>query len=278
MRKVIFQSLMILLLNASFFAQTEDKNPELIDEFGAIALDDNMARFDYAIYKLQDRSDGKMHIRIYGGETDSFPSAYYRGALTEAYLKNNRKLSPERFSIEYCNFNKEELRTRIYLVSRGEKLPKCANDIEIPAKTTGFGSVHFYNPKFEFLAIEDSAVELGFSQGEYSKIVFNVLKSFLEKTSESKVYVIAYLQAEFEKDESGKVIKKKIDEKSLAPKMIQAAKNELIKNGFNNSQIELIDGGYVAGEGERRLEFYFVPKNGEIPKPKPDYFPKKSRK
>ena len=60
--------------------------------------------------------------------------------------------------------------------------------------------------------------------------------------------------------------------------MMQAAKNELIKNGFKNSQIVLIDGGYrsseMNSEGERKLEFYFVPNGGEIPKPTPDYFQK----
>ncbi len=45
--------------------------------------------------------------------------------------------------------------------------------------------------------------------------------------------------------------------------MIQTARNELIRKGFKPSQIEAIDGGYV--NGERRLEFWFVPKDGEIP-------------
>jgi hypothetical protein len=36
----------------------------------------------------------------------------------------------------------------------------------------------------------------------------------------------------------------------------------------------MIEGGYVNGS-ERESEFRFVPKGGEIPKPKPDHFPKK---
>ncbi len=50
----------------------------------------------------------------------------------------------------------------------------------------------------------------------------------------------------------------------------------MIKNGFNGSRIELVEGGYISGDGERRLEFWFVPKDSDIPKPKPDAFPKKN--
>lgn len=268
---------MILLSNSSFLAQTESKVPELTDEFGAIGLDEKMARLDSAIYQAQDKSGGKMLVRIYGGIADSFMGAYYTGAQTEAYLKNNRKLSPELFSIEYCNVNGEELITRIYIVFKNEQLPKCEEKLESPTETVNFESVYFYSPEFKFVATEDSAVELGFSEGNYSRTVFNVLKNFLEKSSESRVYVVSYLQAALEKDDNGKIKKKKIDKKSLAPKMLQAAKNELIKNSFDTSQIELIDGGYVGGDGKRKLEFWFVPKNGEIPTPKPDYFSKKKQ-
>jgi hypothetical protein len=55
--------------------------------------------------------------------------------------------------------------------------------------------------------------------------------------------------------------------------MLLNAKTKFIKNGINPAQIETINGGYV--DDKRRLEFWFVPKGGEIPKPKPDYFPKR---
>ncbi len=55
--------------------------------------------------------------------------------------------------------------------------------------------------------------------------------------------------------------------------MILNAKKELIKNGIKSSQIETIKSGY--SNGKRRLEFWLVPKGGEIPKLKSNYFPKK---
>ena len=95
----------------------------------------------------------------------------------------------------------------------------------------------------------------------------------------SKVYIIVYLNADFEMVKNDRIITRKkpaLDQKSYARKMIQAAHSVLLKNGFTASQIVFIDGGYLNGNG-RRLEFWFVPQGGVIPKPKPDYIPKKAK-
>ena len=108
----------------------------------------------------------------------------------------------------------------------------------------------------------------------------NVLKRLLNNAPESKLYVIAYLQTNFEEDEAGKIIigkPSRVDKKSYANKMFRAARKELLENGFSPSQIVTINGGYVNGNA-RRLEFWFVPQGGEIPKPKPDYVSKKRRR
>lgn len=269
--------IVVLFLSSFSFGQKND-SLKLVDEFGGTPLDELMARLDGAVTEfysaLPENPNGKLRVRIYGGIADSFVSAHYNGSNIEGYLKNNRHVKPEDFSIEYCNVNKEALRTQIYVASQGESLPECENNLEVPTKKTRFSTIRFYDPEFKFVATEDSVPEFGFSQGEYSRAAFNVLKSFAENSPENKIYVISYLRAYFEEDENGKITKKKIDKKPLAAKMLRAAKDELIKNGFNNSQIKLVEGGYSKGIEVRRVEIYFVPKNGEIPKPKPDYLPK----
>ena len=57
--------------------------------------------------------------------------------------------------------------------------------------------------------------------------------------------------------------------------MRRAAQTEFIKKGVAASQIITVDGGYV--NDFRTLELWFVPKGGEIPKPKPDYLSKKAK-
>jgi hypothetical protein len=92
------------------------------------------------------------------------------------------------------------------------------------------------------------------------------------------IYIIVYLGTNPEtkyKDKNGKVIEKIVrnsDKKSLAKKLLLNARKEFIKNGINPSQIETVEGGYV--DDRRELQFWLVPESGEIPKPKPDYFPK----
>ncbi len=66
----------------------------------------------------------------------------------------------------------------------------------------------------------------------------------------------------------------KTDSPNLFSKFLEDEKGKLTKNGIDEKRIVLVKGGYKFG---RRMELWFVPKGGEIPKPKPDYFPKKKR-
>ena len=93
------------------------------------------------------------------------------------------------------------------------------------------------------------------------------------------IYIVSYLQTNLEELETKKGKEKfrklrNLDKKNVAKKMLQEAKEKLIENGIEISRIKTLDGGYV--DDWRKLEIWFVPKGGEIPKPKPDYFPKKN--
>ncbi len=176
MRKLILQILIVLVLATSVFSQIEKKSPILVDEFGGLPLDDLMARLDFAISELQKQGGNKIQIKIYGGNADYFATPYLRGSIIESYFKSRRGLSPEQFSIEYCNINKEELRTRLYIVSPDENTSKCEENLETPTKTVLFERSYFYFSKFEYVPIEDSTIEIGPSAGEYSRTAHKVLK------------------------------------------------------------------------------------------------------
>jgi hypothetical protein len=283
MIRITSQILLVLILIASISAQTEEQKETLIDEFGETNLEETVLRLDVSISQLLNRPNTKLHFKIYGGNENYFARPYLQGTLITAHLKNNRQLSSEKYSIEFCNVNKESFRTQIFIISQNHQFPKCEENLELPARTILFDKIYFQLPNFELTANEDSSITTDASAEGYSRISFSILRKLLADSSQSKIHIIAYLQTNLDEleteNEKGEVRVKRIrnlDRKNFARKMLGDTKKELSRNGIKSSQIKTISGGYV--DDFRRSEIWFVPKGGEIPKPKPDYFPKKNRK
>jgi hypothetical protein len=276
MKKIASHILIILFFAVSISAQ--ENQPQLIDEFDNYPLDETMARLQNLMIEVGKTPNSKALIRIYGGRENYFAASYNRGSVMQAVLKNNLLYPIEKVVIQFCNINQEPVYTRFYIVRDNDKLETCDENLTSPKQTILFDVVSFHYQTFKLTPFENLIVEHGFSDGEYSQFSQDVLKRLLNESPESKLYLIAYLRTNFEEDESGKIIVGKsgsLDKKTYANKMFRAARKELIKNGFSASQIVALNGGYVNGNG-RRLEFWFVPQGGEIPKPKPDYIPKKN--
>lgn len=282
MRKIISHFLVVLFLAFPIFAQSEKQKIEPFDEFDQISLEEIMARLDNLIFTASQNPNTKALVRIYGGSKNCFLCHYKRGSLIDAYLKNTRKFSTDKYLIEWCNEKDEERRTQLFVLPINAERPKCDDSLEIPKYSVLFDILPFYDQRNNLLPLENSYIEIGVSaNGEYSLAALKKVKEILDKSPESKIYVIAYLGTNLEDgfyDEKKGYIDKKIrrlDKQSTANKLITNARNELIKNGIKFSQIKTVNGGYV--DDRRKLEFWFVPNGGEIPKPKPDYFPKKKR-
>ena len=278
MLKLTLQFLFTLFLfTTAIYAQIEPQKPILIDEFGKLNAEESFARLDYLTIQLSKNKDLKAVIRINGGSENCYFCHYWRGSYTSAILKS-RKHPLDKFTIEYCNEN-EDLRFQFYLMSPTSSLPACNQTLETPKRSVLFETVHFYSTS-QIAPLENTLVaSTSLADGEYSIKALRAVKSILDKESESKIYVVVYLGTNLEEgyyDKKKGYIEKEIrnlDKKSLVKKLTQNVKKEFVKNGIQPSQIEIIAGGYV--EGERKLEFWFVPKGGEIPKPKPNYFPKR---
>lgn len=273
MKKIFLQILCALLLTLPLTAQRSVQKPEIFDQFAKINLDDLMGRLDNFIFQSRKSSGTKAHIRIFGSNEDCFLCRYRFGAVIDAYLKNTRKISSGGYFIEYCDDDGEDLRTELYLLPSPSKLPQCAETAEAPQKSVLFDTVGFYYKDSELLPLENSFVEIGPTNGEYSAEVLKKVQNILEKSSESKIFIVVYLgtnpKSNFA-DRNGESTKRTIrkpDQKSLARKLLRNAEKELIKNGVRRAQIQTIDGGYV--EGKRKLQFWFVPKGGETPKLEP---------
>lgn len=271
MKKIISQILVVLALAISISAQKNQ--PVLVDEFGSLSNDNLNARIDNLAHEVFKTPQTKALVRIYGGEGGR---SYSRGSWIKSLWTANRKGPPEKLLIQFCNVNKEPLLIKLFMVRENDRVEVCEENLSAPSATTLFEAIGFGSPDIELVPMEDTFIYVdALMQGEYSRFALDALKRLLSISPESRVYAVAYLQTNFETDYAGKVISRKaslLDKKSLAAKMLQSAKDTLLKNGFSASQIKTIDGGYVNGDG-RGLEFWFVPKGGKIPKPKPDYFP-----
>jgi hypothetical protein len=279
MKKVFLQILLALLLTVPLMAQTERQEPQAFDQFGKINLEELMSRLDNFIIAFRNSPNTKAVIRTYASEENCFLCRYHFGALINAYLKNTRKVDAGQYSIEYCDGEGDDLLTELYLLPPSvTKLAECKETIKVPKKSVLFDTVYFYYKDNKLLPLENSVVEIGPTNGIYTMGVLKQVKNFLDKSSASKIYVIVYLGTNPEQKlegENDKMVEKTVrnlDKKPLAGKMLRNARKELIKNGVRQSQIQTIEGGY--NEDSRRLEFWFVPEGGEIPKLTSDYLPK----
>ncbi len=282
MKNLISQIIVVLFLSISISAQ--ENQPELVDEFGKMHSDELMGRIDSFAREIYKIPNSKALVRISGGKEGYFGLPYVQGSIIKSGWEYNIKRPAEKLLIQFCNVNEGPIHTQFFIVRENDKVETCNENLITPKQAVLFDGAYFYvdpeTPEFAFESIENRGVEWqSVTPAQYSEFALNILKRLLKDSPESKVYIIAYLQTNFEEDENGKIIVGKasnLDKKYYAQKMFRAVRKELFKIGFSNSQIKTIDGGYV-NNYRRRLEFWFVPKGGEIPKPKPEYFPKKAK-
>jgi len=278
-------SLVIVILLFAFSILAQENHPQLFDEFDyPLSNDSLLFRVHNLSIEVNKTPNAKALVRISGGNKNYFALPYIRGSLIKSVWQNNLEQPAEKLLIQFCDVTGETDFTRFFIVRENNTIKNCNENLITPKETvlfeTSFFEVtDFQTPEVNFKAYEDENVSPEGSAGNYSKLGINVLKDSLKASPESKVYLIAYIQTNFEEDENGKIIIGKpssLDKKSFAAKMFRAARRELLKNGFSPAQIVTIDGGYLNGNS-RRLQFWFVPQGGAIPKTKPDYVPTKRR-
>jgi hypothetical protein len=271
-----------LFLAIYVFPQVKEQQDVLFDQFGNISSEDMFARLDNFSQEILKTPNSKGLIRIYRQSEDCFLCGYRRASWIDGILKNTRKFPSEKYSIENCSEIIGDLPIQLYILTTTEKLPDCNKTLEIPDKAYLYDKIYFYFADNKLFALEDEYVDVvGQAHGDYSRAALKAVKNILDKSPESKIYIVVYLgtnKEEIDEHQNGisnEKTNRNLDKQPIARKLIINARNELIKNGIKPLQIKTIDGGYV--DDKRKLEFWFVPQGGEVPKPKPDYFPKKKR-
>jgi hypothetical protein len=280
MRKITLQILVVLFFSFRVFAQNETRMPILFDRFGDLPLGHLLSRLDALGWELHQNKDFAAFIKISGGRNarSDFIFPYTRGAIMKAYLVGSRKFAAERIRFQNCDLEKDDVIVELFIVPQNYDIPKCNDAVFVPDNTVLLTTRHFENPYIVY----DYPYEIIGGEEATSKIFHNTLLKMLAKSPESKVYLIVHLGTnphhQAKKKRGGWEEKeiRKLDKPALTKKMLHEAQQELVRNGVDVSRIVKIEGGYQ--DSTRNIEFWFVPKDGEIPKPKPDYFLKRKDK
>ncbi len=286
MKKFILQIVLVLILSFISHGQTVNSEPILFNEFGQISSNNLVEKLDLFIFEVQKFPKSKALIRVFGNGIEVKKQSQLRGELSLPHFFEMRNFSADRLIIQKCNSDKKRLKTQLFILLKDLNAEKCEDDLAIPEKSTQFDEIIFYSDNNNIVTRKNKPnlsksgiIKIGFPENEYSKDTLLIVKKFLEESSDHKIYVIAYLGTNvfsvFEQ-ENGQEIEEEVrdlDEKSVAENMLNNAQSELKKYGIKSSQVKIIFGGYI--DYKRTLEFWFVPDGGEIPKPKPDYFPNK---
>lgn len=280
MGKSVSKLLILLLIVYAAGIKAQESTPILVDEFGKLTNEDTFVRLDNLLAELKKTPDARGAIRIYGGNDDCFLCRYSLGSWMKSLATNTRQFPSENISVEYCDEKRNDLRTELYIVPANSIIEKCSETIEPPKNSVRFDSVGFYFKNNKLSPIEDTIIDVvSPSNGEYSRTVWKKVIELLAKFPESKIYVMVYLGTNLEYRVSKKrgltteKVIRKLDKHLVAKTLLQNGKNELIKYGIPSVKITTIEGGFV--DYRRRLEFWFVPKDGNIPKPEPNYLPGK---
>lgn len=280
MKKIISQIILILILSFTIFSQDIDDNAELVDEFGSdIVMGDYLSRLDALATNIYQSNGKKVGlIRIYGSSfDDDYAYPFKRISAYRTYLTKSRPYNVNWFRFQNCDLDKNEVITKFFLIPKDSETPKCNENIVIPPKTTRFSIRYYENPYYNYEYDDNPYPDLG---GEYTKVENELLNKLFKKSSDGKIVLVGYLGSNIYKDYESEINDdndypeiRKPDNPKLINKILKEQKKRLIKSGIHSSKISTINGGYV--DGTRNVEIWFVPKDGEIPKSKPDYFPNK---
>lgn len=269
MIRILLHSILVILFFCVFGIAKKSDTPFIVDEFGKINSEELTARLDNYFYEYERYSDrnpkSRAVIIIQLGKTNT-PGFFYRHSTRiKLYLTKVRKIPEDRIIFAQGQTS-DYLTIKLYLIPDG-LLPEFNDSFESnkKAKTFLFDSFDYTNEDFGTCCIIDNF------KREETESTLTALSNLAKTTPESKIYLIAYGCKNCKNYGASKN-----DSRAYAQNFLKEAKEFLSSRKVENSRIDTNNGGFR--KKIRKVEIWFVPKGGEIPKPKPDYFPKKKRK
>lgn len=268
MEKNLIQAFLVVLVFSLFISAQTTGSPYVVDEFGKINSEDLSARLDNYVTEYRKFPNGIAGILISRGEKDPFGFQYRYATRIKAYLTKNGGIPSNKVIIVQIG-KADYTSVRLYLVPFGSErglIDNGKNDFvdEYDSFKTFLFDSYDYTDDIGTCCVIDNYKK------EETKSSLIAISEIMKKSPESKIYLTSYACKQCKK--YGKF---KADLPQSADKILKESKKFLSTNGIEDSRIITTNGGY--NKNYRRIDIWFVPKGGEIPKPKPDYFPKKKR-
>lgn len=273
-----FLLLTIFLFSLTVFAQTQvAPKARMIDEFGSLGECDLGIRLENLRTELSSDETVKAKVIVYQS-IDAYPAEYDSNSLYRQIKKQMDFLRLDDTRVAFINGGFRKLvGAELWIVPKGAESPKPSETLPrpiIPTNKTfifanrGLGLFDYEYP-IEFLSISsrkerlklEREIEEQFSltKEEFDELKFGwAIDSFgnlLKERETSTGLIIFYADNKYF---NIKNIRKHIEE----------GKRRIAKNaGILTSRISIIYGGY---RDYLQAEFWVIPKNGQLPKPKPE--------
>lgn len=278
MKLIVYLTFLILAGVVSNFGQSPEV--KLMDEFSDVNWEDVLAHLEPFAYILQAQPTKIGLIKTFR-QRDSFTAPLFKSAAMRAYLINDLGIEPSRVILQNCRSQEQSTRRQLFLVEPGTAYPPCDESIDVPTKSTKMYSKSDAPQKFiEYLDyVEPDCCAISGSSDAVAKVANTLLATFLNRTPNSRVYLIEYsghfkwIEYDWAKSEDPvetEVIK--TDEPDAAKRLSDQTTSDLFKHSIKKNQISTIYGGYKTDN--REVEIWFIPEGGKMPKPNPTYFPK----
>lgn len=266
---VIVGLLFLACLGASaIIGQGSNQPARLIDEYGDINYEDEIARLDNLATQLQNEPTAKGHVIIYRSRRDLPGLNYTHGFMVKNYLTGNRGISPERFLIVEGGV-RSCMSVELWLVPAGAPSPSL--------KSTYSHSLTGITITFKFdehnYPINDDVFEVfGTGKGILPELLGGYAEA-LKKRSDARAFIIAYEQYCRKDCSDGLTLR---DPLGTAERMLKDEKGILVKHyGINPSRIVTVNGGH---RRYRYVELWIVPKGADAPVPSPTVMSPRRRK
>lgn len=250
----------------------------LIDEFGESNSEMETVRMEHFRFILNENPSAKGYIITYRDKElpIGFPTRY--NAKLQSFLALHLGVSSERLTILDGGLN-ENRKTQLWLAPAGKKPPIniSTNDGNI------FKTILFDRFNYPNLFDDRTCCAIdSFTEQTKKALLDELAKKIIEKP-EIKAYLIFYGQyctncsSSAIYSRSGKYLGDKpdiyLDSLKVINNILRKEKKYLVNHhNISASKIITVNGGYRRWQ---TLELWLVPKDGEVPKPEPESFPKK---
>lgn len=264
----VMKILVTIIFSLAMCISAAGQEAKLFDEFGKITTEDLMARLDGLRGELY-RTEGSVALlRTYRQEKNylGFPSRDL--ARMKVYL-TNQKVDEKKIAVQECDGSTDP-KYQFYIVPASTLVTDCPNTLTIPKETTLFDS-YFYWRKNDVI---DDCCSIEGSDISGAVASLRTFANLLQNSPASRAYVIAYNGTNVW-GYNNKTLRP-LEKPGTATRTAVNAKKFLIESGIGATRIVAINGGYR--DSNRNVELWFVPEGGTIPKPTPNYFPRKLKK